>query len=525
MMDTSDIRQGLSFWTRACAFVLLVSGLLLILTSTASLQAVESQRLPSPWASRDIGVVAVSGGASHESGTFTLKGTQDIWGSSDGFRYVYQPLTGDGQIVARITSIENTNEHAKAGVMIRETLEPNAKHATMVVTPVDGVQFLRRFEAGGATTPTNPRINKGVLPYWVKLARKGNEFSGYESMDGKTWTLTGTDVVSMGQRALIGIVASSHQQKVAGTSTLDQVAVVTTQASARQRIKSHVTIINHDGTGQQVVYSAERHFEAPNWSPDGKSLILNSEGKLWRLPLAGGEPEVIPMGSVERINNDHGISPDGKELVVSANGGPLYILPFSGGEPRRITEEKPSYYHGWSPDGKTLAYVAKKPGETHYDIFRVSVNGGASQRLTINPSHEDGPDYSPDGQWIYFNSDRSGGPGSSDIWRIPAAGAGENDVKAERITSDDYVDWFPHPSLDGKWLIFLSYQPGTDGHPANKDVILRRMPLPGAKPGAKPATNKIIEVAKLFGGQGTINVASWSPDSRRFAYVSYSFVE
>ncbi len=486
-----------------------------------------AQTLPASWASRDIGSVAVAGSARHEGGTFTLKGTLDIWGASDGFHYVYQPLVGDGQIVARVIGVENTNEHAKAGVMIRESLAPDAKHATMVVTPVDGVQFLRRYETGGLTTPTNPRISKGVLPYWVKLVRKGNEFSGSESIDGTTWTPTGTDTVNLSSRVYIGIVASSHQKMIAGTSTLDHIAVTpqTPPRSARPRVQSHVTLINFDGTNKHVIYSGARHFEAPNWSPDGKYLVLNSEGKLWRLRIAGGEPEVIPMGSVTRVNNDHGISPNGKELVVSENGGPLYILPIAGGEARRITEERPSYYHGWSPDGKRLAYVAKKPGETHYDIYSVSVAGGAAQRLTMHPGHEDGPDYSPDGKWIYFNSDRAGGPGTSDIWRVPADGAGEGDARAERVTSDDYVDWFPHPSPDDKWLIFLSYEKGTEGHPANKDVVLRRMPLPGAEPGAKAATEKTVELVKLFGGQGTINVASWSPDGRRFAYVSYSILD
>ncbi|MEJ7655393.1 MAG: hypothetical protein WKH64_19695, partial [Chloroflexia bacterium] len=165
---------------------------------------------------------------------------------------VYQPLVGDGQIVARVTGVENTNEHAKAGVMIRESLAPDAKHATMVVTPVDGVQFLRRYETGGLTTPTNPRINKGVLPYWVKLVRKGNELSGCESIDGTNWTPTGTDTVNLGGHTYIGIVASSHQKMVAGTSTLDHIAV-TPQRRAQPRVQSHVTLINFDGTYKQVL--------------------------------------------------------------------------------------------------------------------------------------------------------------------------------------------------------------------------------------------------------------------------------
>ncbi|MBA3439262.1 MAG: TolB family protein [Pyrinomonadaceae bacterium] len=502
---------------------LLLAAVLIVPVRTAAQSA---PALPKPWVSQDIGGVAIPGEAKHSDGAFTIKGTLDIWDTSDGFHFVHQPLEGDAEIIVRVTSVENTNEHAKAGVMIRETLAADAKHATMVVTPVDGVQFLRRHATGNLTTPTNPRINKGRLPYWVRLVRKGDQFSGFESTDGANWMPTGTDTIPMNRRAYIGLVASSHQKLVAATSTLDRVAVKmsgTNQSSARLKVQSHVTIFDIKSRKKQVLYTSPRLFEAPNWSPDGKHLVLNSEGKLWRLSVTGGEPEIIPMGSIKAVNNDHGISPDGRELVVSANGGPIFIMPFSGGEPRRVTEQSPSYYHGWSPDGKNLAYVAKDGGETHYDIFGVSVEGGTPKRLTTNRSHEDGPDYSPDGRWIYFNSDRAGGPGYGDIWRIPAGEGG--DAKAEQITNDDYVDWFPHPSPDGKWLVFLSYQKGTEGHPANKDVVLRMMPLPGAESGSKPDNGKIVELIKLFGGQGTINVTSWSPDSRRFAYVSYSVIK
>lgn len=537
-MHTPNRLTALPALPRSVVVTLLIVGLLLVLimvtaTGSVSSQATTAQSSstlssplpssaspPAPWANQDIGSVAVAGGASYANNAFRIKGTLDIWNTSDGFHYVYQPLIGDGQIVARVTGVENTNPHAKAGVMIRETLAADARHATMVVTPVDGVQFLRRYADGGLTTPTNPQINKGRLPYWVKMVRKGHEFSGYESTDGNAWVLTGRDTLQISNTAYIGLVASSHQQTVLNTSTLDSVAITKTpqQSSPASAVTSHVTIISVDGKTKGVIFSAPRLFEAPNWSPDGKYLVLNSEGKLWRLPVAGGELQPIPLGSVARVNNDHGISPDGREIVVSANGGPLFILPFAGGEPRRITEQTPSYYHGWSPDGNTLAYVAKQ--HESFDIYGISVKGGTPARLTMHAAHEDGPDYSPDGKWVYFNSDRAGGGG--DIWRIPASGAGENDAKAEQITNDDYVDWFPHPSPDGKHLVFLSYQKGTEGHPANKDVVLRMMPLPGAAPGAEPAREKIVELVKLFGGQGTLNVASWAPDSQRFAYVSYS---
>lgn len=282
------------------------------------------------------------------------------------------------------------------------------------------------------------------------------------------------------------------------------------------QLHSHVTIMSADGKFKQVIFSAAGRFEAPNWSPSGKYLLVNSAGKPWRIPVNGGEPEPIPLGSVGAINNDHGISPDGKLLAVSANGGPVFVLPLSGGEARRATRHSPSYFHGWSPDGKRLAYVAKQ--YESFDIFSVSLEGGEPKRLTAHPAHEDGPDYSPDGKWIYYNSDRAGG---GHIWRIPVDGGGEGDSKAEQVTSDDYVDWFPHPSPNGKWLLFLSYRKGTQGHPTNQNVLLRIMPLPGDKIGGE----KITELEKLFGGQGTINVPSWSPDSQRFAFVSYSFSE
>lgn len=277
---------------------------------------------------------------------------------------------------------------------------------------------------------------------------------------------------------------------------------------------SHITIVDHNGRNERVVYSAPRLFEAPNWSPDGKYLLLNSGGRLWKLPAKGGEPSQVDSASIDRINNDHGISPDGKLFVISA--GHMYILPSSGGVPRQVTQEVPSYYHGWSPDGKWLAYCARRQG--NFDIFRIAAQGGAEERLTSHAGYDDGPDYTPDGRWIYFNSDRSG---SWDVWRMPAAGAGPGDQRAERVTSDEREDWFPHPSPDGKWIVFLSFEKGTKGHPPNQMVALRRIRTPGGR--LKPQTP--VELKRFFGGQGTINVNSWSPDSKYFAFVRYAVIE
>jgi TolB protein len=281
--------------------------------------------------------------------------------------------------------------------------------------------------------------------------------------------------------------------------------LATALLAQRAPVTSHITLMQRDGGAKQVIYSSARTFEAPNWSPDGKYLLLNSEGKLWRLPITGGEPEAVPIGAIKGANNDHGISPDGKWFAISAQN--IFVVPSSGGEPRQLTQKTPSYFHGWSPDGKTLAYCARR--DENFDIYAIPAAGGEERRLTTSPGYDDGPDYSPNGKWIYFNSDRSG---SWDIWRMPAAGAGAGDSQAERITRDDYEDWFPHPSPDGRWIVFISFQKGTKGHPANQDVMLRRMPASGGK---------IEKIHKLFGGQGTMNVNSWSPDSRRFAFVSY----
>jgi Tol biopolymer transport system component len=183
----------------------------------------------------------------------------------------------------------------------------------------------------------------------------------------------------------------------------------------------------------------------------------------------------------------------------------IYVLPVEGGEPRRVTALGPSYWHGWSPDGSTLAYCAERNGE--YDVYTIPVSGGEETRRTDARGLDDGPEYSPDGRHLYFNSERTG---RMKIWRMQADGS-----QPEQLTFDTLNDWFPHPSPDGKWVVFLSYGPDVQGHPANQPVHLRLMPAAGGE---------VRVLARLFGGQGTINVPSWSPDSRQIAFVSYRLV-
>lgn len=288
------------------------------------------------------------------------------------------------------------------------------------------------------------------------------------------------------------------------------IGILALSANAQQKIEGSLELFSIDSNSRKVIYKAGNLFEAPNWSKDGKSLFFNSQGKIYVIPVDGGQPVLVNSGFADHCNNDHGLSPDNKELVVSheekgSGKSTIYILPIGGGTPRQVTPNAPSYWHGWSPDGLTLAYCAERNGV--FDIYTIPAKGGQEKRLTSASGLDDGPDYTPDGKYIYFNSFRIG---SMKIWRMLAYGS-----KQEQVTFGNYNDWFPHPSPDGKWLVFLSYEKGVEGHPANKNVVLRMMPLAGGAP-------KIV--VTLFGGQGTINVPCWSPDSKQFAFVSYRLI-
>ena len=289
-------------------------------------------------------------------------------------------------------------------------------------------------------------------------------------------------------------------------------------------VRSRISIYDLATKSVQVVYTAEKLWEAPNWSPDGKYLMANSGGAIYRIAVDGkSAPEKVALDSSYACNNDHGISPDGKRLAFSAShgnpkGSQVFVAGVDGSKPELVTEAAPSYFHGWSPDGKWLAFVGERNG--HFNIFRVSPEGGEEERLTSAAAYDDGPDYSPDGKWIYINSDRSGG---WDIWRFPADGAGRGDTKAQSVTSDEMEDWFPHHSPVGKWIVFLSFPRGTEGHNVKTKIQLRMIAMPGdERPSEKPRFHVLTE---FFGGQGTINVNSWSPDSKRFAFVSYEVMK
>ncbi|GAA4677335.1 TolB family protein [Frondihabitans cladoniiphilus] len=299
-----------------------------------------------------------------------------------------------------------------------------------------------------------------------------------------------------------------------------------------------VLIVDATTGATEVVFDSEETLvEAPNWSPDGRFLVLNGDGLLWRLAVDRRDArtealEPIAMHGVPEINNDHVLAPDSRSVFVSGKDGHLYEVPWAGGPGRRVTRDHPegrgykNYLHGVSPDGTTLAVVvgSRPTPESTVDEWRtnlalVSVATGETLLVTDDVHPDDGPEFAPDGEWLWFNTERftaggrTGVPGHAQLARVPRGGG-----EPGRVVVSDTVDWFPHPSPDGSTLVFLSYAAGTQGHPENHEVVLRVLELHDGEPvpGAVPR-----DLLRLFGGQGTLNVSGWAPDSRRFACVEY----
>ena len=440
-------------------------------------------------------------------------GGENMWFTNDAFHFVWKRVSGDFALQAAIEFLgSGGNAHRKACLMARQSLAPDSAYVDVAVHG-DGLTSLQfRETPGGTTHEIQAKVSR---PARVGLEREGEVFfmtlpngdepSAKLSPGGAFIRLTLTDPV------YIGLAVCAHDDRVLERARFSDAELQPKAAQAGKEPVLHCTLetVPIGSKDRRVVYHTLDHIEAPNWSRDGKHFLFNSGGRIYRLPVAGGKPDLIDTGLATKCNNDHGLSPDGTQLAISdqsQNGKSLiYVLPASGGTPRRITTLGPSYWHGWSPDGATLAYCAERNGE--FDIYTIPAAGGEEKRLTSAKGLDDGPDYSPDGKFIYFNSDRTG---TMQIWRMRANGSDQ-----QQVTFDEFNNWFPHPSPDGKWLAFLSYDKEVTGHPANKPVRLRLMPVGGG-----PAQ----DLARLFGGQGTINVPSWSPDSRQVAFVSYELI-
>jgi len=460
----------------------------------------------------DIGIVKYAGSVDFDPyrSTYTISGCgTNMWLNNDELHYVWKKMSGDVSIAADIEWIgKGVDPHRKACLIIRQSLDPRSAYADAVVHG-DGLTSIQYREvAGDITREVQSNIS---APKRVRIEKEGDYLSMSVAFgDGGLQSSGGTFKLPFTEPFYIGLGICSHNKDTIETAIFSNVLIeiLAQKPDSLKEIESTLETIPIASFDRRVVYHTKSHIEAPNWSPDGKTLIYNSGGLLYKISVEGGEPKAIPTGFAKRINNDHGISPDGTQLVISdqteTGSSIIYSLPINGGIPQKITSLSPSYWHGWSPDGKTLAYCAERNG--NYDIYTIPFNGGKETRLTTAEGLDDGPDYSPDGKYIYFNSVRTG---TMQIWRMKADGSDE-----EQITTDEYNDWFAHPSPDAKWIAYITF--GTDvpagSHPPNKDVMLRLLNL---------ETKEVQVMAKLFGGQGTINVPSWSPDSERIAFVSY----
>ena len=466
--------------------------------------------------SSDVGPVKLKGSAAYASSTgdYVLTGSgTNIWGASDEFHFLWRKLKGNFILQARAALLDKgVDPHRKLGWMIRRSLDSGAASVNATVHG-DGLTSLQyRKETGKNMEETK---FEGKAPDMIQLERRGNRFIMSVAPYGELYTVKEIADVELGDEVYVGLFLSSHNADVVEKAKFDHVRIIVpakeTLVPYREYIGSHLEIFELATAKRSIVYSETASLQAPNWMPDGKSLLYNKSGLIYRLDLPTGSVSLLNTGDVKNNNNDHVISFDGKMLGLSSTSpdkkynSVVYTVPITGGTPKQITPTGLSYLHGWSPDGKWLTFTGQRAGD--FDIYKIPSNGGSEVRLTTAPGVDDGPEYSPDGKYIYFNSSRSG---RMQLWRMRPDG-----TEQTPLTNDTLNNWFPHVSPDNKWIVFLSFGNDVrpDDHPFYKQVYLRLMPVSGGAP-------KVV--AYLYGGQGTINTPSWSPDSKRFAFVSNS---
>lgn len=461
----------------------------------------------------DIGVINLKGDVQYDSETkqYTITGSgENMWANEDAFHFLWRKTSGDQKLSTAITWIgPGGHEHRKAGLMVRQSLDPGAQYIDVVVHGNGLVSMQYREQIGGDTQEFQAPVK---APAAIMLERNGDLFTLSVAGKNGTFNPVCSKIIQLKDPLYAGLAVCSHDSTKKETAVFSNVQLENQGVipDSSQILESTLETLDIETGQRQVIARLKQLIEAPNWTMDGEKLLYNSGGKLYYIPVRGGTPSLIPTGEADNCNNDHGLSPDGKWIALSHNtvdrGSLIYTVPSEGGKPILVTRLGPSYWHGWSPDGKKLAYCAQRKNE--FDIYTINIDGSKETRLTNTPGLDDGPEYSPDGKYIYFNSERSD---LMKIWRMQT-----NGDQQEQVTVDkDYADWFAHPSPDGKWLVFLSYDKSVQGHPANKEVVLRIMPTTGGEP-------KIL--THLFGGQGTINVPSWSPDSKKFSFVSYRLI-
>jgi TolB protein len=466
----------------------------------------------------DVGKVLHPGTTEYDdkAKTYTITGSgENMWMTADGFQFAWKKMSGDFSITANISFYgTGGNAHRKGVLMIRQSLDSDSVYVDAALHG-NGLTALQYREEKGAMTKDIE--SNDFSTQRMRLEKRGDLFYLYAAGGSSDLHPVGASIrLPLKGDFYVGVGVCSHDKDVTETALFSNVAIAPLPPLAADApapvLYSALETLAITSDTRHVQYVAPEKFEAPNWTRDGKAFLFNRDGRILNMPIEGGPIRIIDTESAIRCNNDHGLSPDGQLLAISDNSSAkdknesvIYVVPATGGSPRRITQHSPSYWHGWSPDGQTLAFTGQRNGE--FDVYTVSAAGGEETKLTSAVGLDDGPEYSPDGKYIYFNSERSG---TMQIWRMQSDGSAQ-----EQITNDEWNNWFPHISPDGKWMVILSFEKDVKGHPANQNVQLRLMSL---------SDEKIKVLTHLFGGQGTINVPSWSPDSTSIAFVSYELL-
>ncbi|MEI7423163.1 MAG: biopolymer transporter TolR [Prolixibacteraceae bacterium] len=435
----------------------------------------------------------------------------NIWFGKDSFSFLTSKINGDFILQTRVRFIGEGHElHRKTGLMIRKTAASNSPVVACTVHG-DGLTSLQYRVAPGDTMKEIKFTIKG--PDVLQLEKKGDTYIMSVAHFGEIYQSEKIDLPNLGPELLAGLFICSHNNKFSESVEFSNTRVFNTAPADIVQYKSYLgsllEVLDVSSGQRQVLASAPGSWQAPNWTPDGRTLIYNSSGKLYNFDLASRESTVLNTDFVSKNNNDHVLTFDGKQIGLSSSADEnkgqsvVYTVPVTGGVPKKITAKSPSYFHGWSPDNQFLVFTGQRNDD--FDIYKISKDGGAEIRLTDAKGLDDGPEYSPDGKYIYFCSPRTG---NMQVWRMDPDGKNQT-----QLTFDGLNNWFPHVSPDNKWLVFITFpkEVPADSHPFYQRVYLRLMPVSGGE---------VRTIGYLYGGQGTINVPSWSPDSKKIALVS-----